>query len=125
MDGSLYVRIAGRIAMEAQIEHMMAALRHMRRHGASAIEPTREAQSGYVAELERRTKGTVWIAGGCASWYLDSTGRNSTLWPDFSWRFRRRVAHLRPADYHLSFPREAKPSAVSLQPQPVGEASRV
>jgi cation diffusion facilitator CzcD-associated flavoprotein CzcO len=111
--------------MEAQIVHMMAALRHMRRHGASAIEPTREAQSGYVAELERRTKGTVWIAGGCASWYLDSTGRNSTLWPDFSWRFRRRVARLRPADYHLSFPLEAKPSAVSLQPQPVGEASRV
>ncbi|HEY0081088.1 MAG TPA: NAD(P)/FAD-dependent oxidoreductase [Pyrinomonadaceae bacterium] len=111
--------------MEAQIEHMIGALRHMRRHGASAIEPTREAQANYIAELERRTKGTVWVAGGCASWYLDRTGRNSTLWPDFSWRFRRRVARLRPADYRLSFPHEAKERSVPLQTPTVGEASRV
>jgi hypothetical protein len=43
--------------------------------------------------------GTVWVAGGCASWYLDRTGRNSTIWPDFTWRFRRRVARLDPAEY--------------------------
>lgn len=24
---------------------------------------------------------TVWTTG-CASWYLDATGRNSTLWPE-------------------------------------------
>jgi len=26
-------------------------------------------------------RGAVWTAGGCDSWYLDATGRNSTLWP--------------------------------------------
>jgi hypothetical protein len=31
--------------------------------------------------------------GGCASWYLDAEGRNSTLWPDFTWRFRLRTRH--------------------------------
>ncbi len=88
----------------------LAALEHLRRSGASAIEPRAEAQSAYVAEVERRTVGTVWVTGGCASWYLDSTGRNSTLWPDFSWRFRRRVARLDPDEYVLSFRREAAPS---------------
>ncbi|HZH33143.1 MAG TPA: NAD(P)/FAD-dependent oxidoreductase [Pyrinomonadaceae bacterium] len=92
--------------IEAQIEHVMAALRHMRREGACAIEPRAEAQSKFVAEIQRRMQGTVWVAGGCASWYLDPTGRNSTLWPDFSWRFRRRVARLRPEEYVLSFPHE-------------------
>lgn len=92
--------------MEAQIEHVLAALEHLRRSGASAIEPRAEAQSAYVAEVERRTVGTVWVTGGCASWYLDSTGRNSTLWPDFSWRFRRRVARLDPDEYVLSFGRK-------------------
>jgi cation diffusion facilitator CzcD-associated flavoprotein CzcO len=91
--------------IEAQIEHLLGALAHMRRHGAHAIEPRPEAQAAYVAEVRRRMSGTVWVAGGCASWYLDATGRNSTLWPDFSWRFRRRVARLNPADYALSFPR--------------------
>ncbi len=27
-------------------------------------------------------------AGGCSSWYLDATGRNSAMWPTFTWRFR-------------------------------------
>ena len=89
--------------IEAQIEHALAALELMRRRGADSIEPRREAQSAFVEEVRRRMEGTVWIAGGCASWYLDSTGRNSTLWPDFSWRFRRRVARLDPDEYLLGF----------------------
>ncbi len=102
--------------MEAQIEHLIAALSHMWRQGASAIEPRPEAQSAFVAEVQRRMEGTVWIAGGCRSWYLDSTGRNSTIWPDFSWRFRRRVARLNTDEYVLSFPDNAKQPADSFQP---------
>jgi cation diffusion facilitator CzcD-associated flavoprotein CzcO len=101
--------------IEAQIEHLLATLGHMRRHGASAIEPRREAQSAFVAEVQRRMEGTVWVAGRCASWYLDSTGRNSTLWPDFSWRFRRRAARLKADEYVLSFPPGAKPPAGFVQ----------
>ena len=93
--------------IEAQIEHTLAALSLMRRRGADSIEPREDAQSAYVAEVQKRMEGTVWIAGGCASWYLDSTGRNSALWPDFSWRFRRRVARLKPDEYVLGFPRAA------------------
>ena len=36
-------------------------------------------------------QGSVWTAGGCRSWYLDRTGRNSTLWPGFTMPFRRRL----------------------------------
>jgi cyclohexanone monooxygenase len=32
---------------------------------------------------------TVWNSGGCASWYIDKNGRNTTIWPDFTWKFRR------------------------------------
>ena len=41
-----------------------------------------------------RGEFTVWVAGRCTSWYLDRTGRNSSLWPDFTWRFRRRMNRL-------------------------------
>jgi len=95
------------IMLEAQIEHMLSALEHMRARGAAAIEPRPEAQAAYVEEVERRMEGTVWTAGGCASWYLDRTGRNSTLWPDSTWRFRRRVARLDPAEYVTWAPRTA------------------
>jgi cation diffusion facilitator CzcD-associated flavoprotein CzcO len=105
------------LMMEAQIEHVIAALKHMRREGASAIEPHAAAQSAFVAEVERRMEGTVWTAGGCASWYMDSTGRNAALWPDFTWRFRRRAVRLDPEEYALSFPGGARGRpAASFQP---------
>ena len=85
--------------IEAQIEHLLAALRHLDATGAAALEPREEAQEAFVAALDRRMEGTVWTSGGCNSWYLDRTGRNSALWPDFTWRFRRRVARLDPAEY--------------------------
>ena len=90
--------------LEAQIEHLLAALTYMQRHGVSVIEPRPAAQAAYVADVRKRMRGTVWTAGGCASWYLDRTGHNSTLWPDFSWRFRRRVARLRPGEYLMRTP---------------------
>jgi cation diffusion facilitator CzcD-associated flavoprotein CzcO len=90
--------------IEAQIEHLLAALRHLRGTGAAALEPRQEAQEAFVAAVDRQMEGTVWNAGGCRSWYLDRTGRNSALWPDFTWRFRRRVARLDPAEYRTIAP---------------------
>jgi cation diffusion facilitator CzcD-associated flavoprotein CzcO len=89
--------------IESQIAHVMAALEHMRAHGAETIEVTEQAQARSNAELERRLEGTVWNSG-CASWYLDRTGRNATIWPDWTWRFRRRVAQLDPSEYRLDAP---------------------
>ena len=37
------------------------------------------------------TEGTVWVTGGCASYYIDRNGRNSTIWPTFTWPFRKRT----------------------------------
>jgi cation diffusion facilitator CzcD-associated flavoprotein CzcO len=85
--------------IEVQIEHVLGAVRYMRERGMAQVEPRPEAQRAWLAAVDRRMRGTVWTAGGCASWYLDRTGRNSTLWPDFTWRFRRRVARFDPSEY--------------------------
>jgi hypothetical protein len=34
---------------------------------------------------------SVWLTGGCSSYYLDATGRNTTVWPGSTWSFRRRT----------------------------------
>jgi cation diffusion facilitator CzcD-associated flavoprotein CzcO len=96
--------------IESQIGHVIDALRLMRERGAETIEVRPDAQARSNAELERRLEGTVWNTG-CASWYLDRTGRNATIWPDWTWRFRRRVATLDPAEYRLETP-VAVPQAV-------------
>ena len=89
--------------IESQIAHVMAALRLMRERGTDTIEVRAEAQERFNAALDRRMQRTVWTTG-CASWYLDATGRNSTLWPDWTWRFRRRAGRLDPGEYRLDAP---------------------
>ncbi|HEY5318841.1 MAG TPA: NAD(P)/FAD-dependent oxidoreductase [Solirubrobacteraceae bacterium] len=87
---------------EAQVAYVTRALGYMEAEAVGAVEPRREAQSAWNAEVQRRMKGTVWTAGGCASWYLDSKGVNSTLWPDFAFRFRRAVTRFDPGEYRLT-----------------------
>jgi hypothetical protein len=57
-------------------------------------------------------RGTVWTSGGCTSWYLDRTGRNSSLWPGSTLDYRRRTRRLDPAD-HILAPRVADPNPVT------------
>jgi hypothetical protein len=38
---------------------------------------------------------------GCASWYLDADGKNTTIWPDFTWRFRHRTRRFKTEAYTL------------------------
>lgn len=106
------------LMLEAQIEHVLSALRLMQSRGIAAIEPRAEAQSAYVADVDHRLQGTVWNTGGCKSWYLDSTGRNSTIWPLATWAFRRRVARLSPGEYHLTD--ERQPSDVPMAQEEMG-----
>ena len=52
------------------------------------------------ATIFARSRGTVWLSG-CASWYLDPSGRNSTLWPGFTFTFRHKTSRFDPAHFEL------------------------
>jgi cation diffusion facilitator CzcD-associated flavoprotein CzcO len=103
--------------IESQIAHIVSALRCMRERRVGTVEVRAEAQAAFIADVDRRLGSTVWNTGGCNSWYIDKTGRNSTLWPDATWRFRRRVRHFDPSEYVLDRPTAradvGRPPAVS------------
>jgi cation diffusion facilitator CzcD-associated flavoprotein CzcO len=88
--------------IEAQIDYVLGALRAMERRGAGTIEVRRAAQEAYNAAMQARMGRTVWNSGGCSSWYIDANGRNSTIWPGFTWRFWQRTRRFDPAAYELS-----------------------
>lgn len=87
------------VMIEAQVEYVLSAVRHLDRARLAAIEPRPQAQSAFVRAIDARMRTTVWSTGGCRSWYKDSTGRNSTLWPGSTFRYRRESARFNPADY--------------------------
>jgi cation diffusion facilitator CzcD-associated flavoprotein CzcO len=97
--------------IESQCNYVLSALRLMDERGAAELDVRAEAQAAYNARLQERMRGTVWTSGGCASWYLDANGRNSTLWPTFTWPFRERTRRLDPAQYELRAPRPAPVAA--------------
>jgi cation diffusion facilitator CzcD-associated flavoprotein CzcO len=98
--------------IESQVAHVMSALRAMRASGASTVEVRADAEQEYNRAIDARMRDTVWSTG-CSSWYVDATGRNSTLWPDWTWRFRRRAARFDRAAYTLT-----KAPAVERAPVP-------
>jgi cation diffusion facilitator CzcD-associated flavoprotein CzcO len=85
--------------IESQIEHIVNAVRYAASHELATIEPRVSAQEAFVRGVDAKMKGTVWTSGGCASWYLDARGRNSTLWPGFTFTFKRRVEPFDPSEY--------------------------
>jgi cation diffusion facilitator CzcD-associated flavoprotein CzcO len=93
--------------IESQVDYVGDALATMRRHGTRRVEVRPEAQAAYNAEVQRLTRGTVWVSGGCASYYIDRNGRNSSLWPTFTWPFRKRTRQFDEGAYALGAPAAA------------------
>jgi cation diffusion facilitator CzcD-associated flavoprotein CzcO len=90
--------------IESQINYVAGALQAMRRRGAAVVDVRPEAEDAYNAELEEMTRGTVWVSGGCSSYYIDRNGRNSTIWPTFTWPFRQRTRDFDEGAYALGAP---------------------
>jgi cation diffusion facilitator CzcD-associated flavoprotein CzcO len=99
--------------IEAQIAYVADALRTMRERGATTLEVREEAVERYDAEIQEKLEGSVWNTGGCASWYLDDMGRNSVIWPGFTWPFKRRTLRFDAAAYELRTPRPAAAPAAT------------
>ncbi|MFN2581352.1 MAG: flavin-containing monooxygenase [Candidatus Dormibacteria bacterium] len=87
--------------IESQIAYVLDALRLASAQRLDVIEVRARAQARFNQEIQRRMRSTVWTTGGCASWYIDAKGRNTTLWPDFTWPFHRRTRRFDPAAYTL------------------------
>jgi len=97
--------------IESQLAYVLDALRSMEEAGTEVVELRPETESAYNASLDRKLAGTVWNTG-CSSWYFDAGGRNAALWPDWTWRFRRRTARFDAGSY-LARPGVAATSAAA------------
>ncbi|MCA1587151.1 MAG: NAD(P)/FAD-dependent oxidoreductase [Chloroflexi bacterium] len=86
--------------IESQLRYVMDALRVMDDQQIATFEVRPEAMAAYNEQIQSKMPGTVWMSG-CASWYLDAAGRNTTIWPDFTWRFRHRTRRFNTRPYEL------------------------
>ena len=87
--------------IEAQVEYVLKVLDAMDEQDAAVVEATPDAQRAYNERLQQKMQTTVWLTGGCASWYLDENGHSPVLYPDFSSRFKASLSKFRPHEHTL------------------------
>jgi cation diffusion facilitator CzcD-associated flavoprotein CzcO len=90
------------MVLEAQLDFLRQAIAHARARNWASIEPRREVQQAYNAELQEALRATVYNAGGCHSYYLDANGVNSFSWPWSTGRMRTRLGQFDPAAFRTS-----------------------
>jgi cyclohexanone monooxygenase len=84
--------------IESQVAYVIDALRQMEARRWSTVEVTPEAQAAFNEGIQAKSQKAVW-SSGCTSWYLSRNGRNTTLWPDFTFRFRKATREFDAAAY--------------------------
>ncbi len=90
------------LMIEAQVRYAIKCLKLMKRRKQRVLEVRPEIQRSFVEEIYRRMGRTVWLSGGCHSWYQDqNTGEVTTLWPGSVVSYLRRTRSVSASDYEL------------------------
>jgi cation diffusion facilitator CzcD-associated flavoprotein CzcO len=105
------------LMIESQTAHIMSAIKKLRKKGARCIEVLREVEQRYNERLQARLQRSVW-ASGCSSWYQTRTGRNTTLWPHFTFVFRLLTRRARSADFCFTAGASSAPQLLPPRTRP-------
>lgn len=102
------------LMIEWQVKYAVQAITSARRQGLAGYDLRPDVMQRWVAEIDEMSAGTVWLAGGCASYYVDATGRNSSTWPTYTWKLRDRLREFDPTRYR-SLERTTPPATAAAQ----------
>jgi cation diffusion facilitator CzcD-associated flavoprotein CzcO len=87
--------------IESQVAYVMSAIETMRAKNLKLVDVRADVQDRYNTRVRERLKGTVW-SSGCVSWYQTRSGKNTTLWPGFTFEFRLRTRKFDPTAYETA-----------------------
>ena len=96
--------------IESGVRYVMQGIIAIRSQGLHGLEVRADVSKQFNETLQARFRGTVW-SSGCKSWYLNSAGKNTTLWPGPTFEYRRITRHFDQASYFATS--AAHPNAAS------------
>lgn len=90
------------LMIEAQVRLIMTLLAERDRRGSTAVGVRAQIVPAHMAELQARTDKSVWVQGGCHSWYLDENGVNRVLWPGSVGDYEKAMTRPELIDYEFT-----------------------
>ncbi len=88
------------IVSEHQVDYIISMLDRMKQDGLVAVAANESAHNDYNAAMNEAIKKTVWMTGGCTSWYMDKSG-TPNLYPWFPTRYLREMHNPDYSEYRL------------------------
>ncbi|MEC8428697.1 MAG: NAD(P)/FAD-dependent oxidoreductase, partial [Pseudomonadota bacterium] len=88
------------VYQEAQYKYLTKYICHITgKHNVKYMDVKASRVNGMFQWAQERMKDSTWLSG-CASWYLNEDGTNSTMWPGFSFEYLWKVRDLKLSDYN-------------------------
>ncbi|MCG6167240.1 NAD(P)/FAD-dependent oxidoreductase [Leptospira sp. FAT2] len=87
------------LMIESQIHYVLQCILSMRKKKLKFINVLKQAQDKYNQAIQSRLEKSIWNTGGCVSWYRTSSGKNTTLWPGFTFEFRLKTKFVNLSHY--------------------------
>ncbi|MEV7202016.1 flavin-containing monooxygenase [Streptomyces griseoluteus] len=104
------------LMIESQLNYLADYMRQLDTLGGRTALDARPAAVGrWNRRVQERMKRTVWNTGGCTSWYLDASGRNTTVWPGTTSEFRQATRRVDLTEYEVL----RKPASGTTKPAAV------
>jgi hypothetical protein len=97
---NLYTFSSAFVIIEAQLKFMASAIQAVQRNKMATMEVRADQLASYNKGVQSSLQRTVWNSG-CASYFIDRNGRNSTNWPWTTFYLRWRLRRFRPGDCHI------------------------
>jgi cation diffusion facilitator CzcD-associated flavoprotein CzcO len=76
--------------MESQMNYLLDAFSMFKREQLRWVDVKANVQRHFNDGIQGRLKSTIWQTG-CQSWYLRPDGKNTTVWPGFTFEYRNRL----------------------------------
>lgn len=75
------------LMIEAQVGYIVGCIRALQKKGARSMDVKPAAGDRFDRQIQHDLQDTVWLSG-CKSWYVGADGRNYTLWPGSTLKYR-------------------------------------
>jgi cation diffusion facilitator CzcD-associated flavoprotein CzcO len=79
--------------MESQVALTIKIILEAEKNKWKSIDIKESEEKAYNDMIQEKLRGTIWVKGGCKSWYQDKDGKNRVIFPDFNFVFRKWAKH--------------------------------
>ncbi len=84
--------------IESQVDYIVQCIKNLQENGYRYLDVKDNIQKEYNIEIQKNLEHTVWNTG-CSSWYQTAEGKNTSIWPGFTFQYWKRMKKMKEDDF--------------------------